>query len=311
MESSENRPKQREQHAEMDCKNFLRRQLRRKRLQDRSALLDAQRTAEIDAAYDSAIPEPNPHAPTIPIYLRPAEERDVPGITEIYNHYVLHSIIPEDQEPVDQRSIRVLLNDVQSDNLPFIVAILGTLPKDPSIHSKKFNSRYPTARSVAQSEERVVGFTYVNSYYGLSSTARGRSRFTGNLQFYVHHEYTRKGIGRSLVDRILLCTCSTHCGRGGYDWVAPKDPLQARIYGDGGGDGPRRYHQLLIERPIERGSDPDHQWLKRWLHQRFFFTEVARFLSTARSRVPEKCRWLDVVTFQKSATVEGEIMPCM
>jgi L-amino acid N-acyltransferase YncA len=281
-----------------------------KRGGDRDILQCAQRTAEINAAYETASLEPNPHAPTIAIYLRPAEERDVPGITDIYNHYVRNSIIPEDQEPVNERDIRGLLNDVCSDALPFIVAILGQPPKDPSSNAKKFNSRYPTVKPVAQSEGRVVGFTYVNAYYGLSFNASGRSRYTGNLQIYVHHDYVRKGIGGSLLDRILMCTCSTHTARGGYDWVEPKDPLEARIYCDGGGNGLRRYHQLVIERPIERNLDPDHEWLKRWLNK-FFFKQTARLLALARSRAPESGRWLDVLTFQKSATLDGEIVGCI
>jgi GNAT superfamily N-acetyltransferase len=52
--------------------------------------------------------------------------------------------------------------------------------------------------------ELIIGFGYAEtSNYGLGGTGLGRSRFTANLQFYVHPDYTRKGVGRSLLDRLI------------------------------------------------------------------------------------------------------------
>jgi len=230
----------------------------------------------------------NPNIPKIDNHLRPAQIKDISGITSIYNYYVLNSIIPEDQTPVHEQDMENVLKDAQEQGLPFIVAIKGRVPPGDS----------------TKSAEHVLGFAHTDFLsYGNGGTYMGLSRFTGVIQLYVEPNHTRKGIGRSLMDRILVCSSSTHASKEGYNWIS-SNIKEAVVYCQQGGT--HKFHQLLIHRPIEVKDDPDHEWFKQWLHSKFFIEEVAHLKSVARSSSRgTTARMLDVLTFQFEAALAG------
>ena len=86
----------------------------------------------------------------------------------------------------------------KQETLPFIVAIKGNVPViPPQGHCGK------SSKPLLPQFETIVGFGFAQTYgYGMGGRRDGRSRVTAELQFYVHHEYTRKGVGRSLLDRL-------------------------------------------------------------------------------------------------------------
>lgn len=259
--------------------------MKKQRIRRREARMEAQRQPLFPVEEEVIT---NPNTPKIAIYLRPAQEKDIPGITSIYNHYVLNSTIPEDQVPVREERMQAILTSAREQELPFIVAIKGQPPPGYSTNSI----------------EQVLGFAHTDFYnYGHGGTHTGLSRFTGVIQLYVEPNHTRKGVGRSLMDRILVCSSFAHASKEGYDWVIP-NPSDTAVYGRQG--GAHRFHQLLIHRPIETRADPDHAWLKQWLHSKFFIEEVARLRSVARS-LPRgtTARFLDLLTFQYEAAIPG------
>jgi GNAT superfamily N-acetyltransferase len=129
-------------------------------------------------------------------WLLPTSDRILTASIDIKN-----SIIPEDQVEVSEDDIAALINTCRSEKLPCIVAIRGCVPslkspKNSFIHSKSLLPKF----------ENVIGFGVAQTYgYGFSGLRTGRSRTTADLQFYVHHEYTRKGVGRSILDRLIQC----------------------------------------------------------------------------------------------------------
>lgn len=258
--------------------------------------------------------EPDPNAPSIELYLRPANKDDATGIALIYNHYVVKSFIPEDQEEVSTDFIVALIDKAMSDSVPFLVAIKGQQPPPaPRAQPKYFGKRHApdTARdqkAATTSSEMVIGFSMVEALTPTCfvSSAKSRSRLTAKLHFYTHPEYLRKGVGRCILDRTLACTSSAHCDNGSYPFVnAKNDP----VYQDQGGNGPRRFHQLLLERAVERKDDPDYAWIKVWLEKRFYFNESCRLTSVGRSAILGTAnRFLDVVQFQYEATSPGEFI---
>jgi L-amino acid N-acyltransferase YncA len=257
--------------------------VKKQRMRERQSQIAAQQQFYINEEIMA-----NPNTPKIDIYLRPAQMKDIPGITSIYNHYVLNSIIPEDQSAVSDQDMQTVLKDAQAQGLPFIVAVKGRVPPCGSI----------------KSAEKVLGFAYVEFYnYSLAGTVKGASRFTGVIQLYVEPNHTRKGVGRSLMDRILVCSSSTHASKEGYDWINP-NAREGEVYCQQG--GAHKFHQLFIHRAIEVRGDSDHEWFKQWLHNKFFIEEVARLKSVRRSSsVGTTARMLDVLTFQFEAALAG------
>jgi GNAT superfamily N-acetyltransferase len=134
--------------------------------------------------------------PVVLTFTRPATQDDVKGITDIYNHYVLspHSIITEDQKAVSADDVAFLIKHTRGEKYPFIVAVKGRMPVGKS----------KNAKSTLPQFETIIGFGYAETYNNtIGGGMNGRSRFTKNIQFYVHPEYTGKKVGRSILDRLI------------------------------------------------------------------------------------------------------------
>lgn len=271
----------------------------------------------MNPAYNTPFPdEPDPNAPTVELYIRPAHEADATGISQIYNWYVQHTIVPEDQKVVDEEAIRNKISEAKGNRTPIIVAIQG---KAPEGHLRKpmstFGRRSTQANTGAKAShpavtEFVLGFGFVDGFSGLTGVLnQGRSRFTGQLHFYVRQQQLRQGIGRCLLDRLLTATAPSHLNKGGYVF---SNPSNDQVYEGLGGNGPHRFHQLIVQRPIERSQDPDYDWLKMWLEKSFFFEETGRLKSVGRSSVGTSTisRFLDIVQFQFDASNEAEHAGC-
>jgi hypothetical protein len=112
---------------------------------------------------------------------------------------VKNSIIPEDQAAIVEGDVAEIIKLCQQEKLPCVVAIKGNIPNiQPQGHCGK------SSKPLFPQFETIVGFGFAQTYgYGINGLRSGRSRTTAELQFYVHHEYTRKGIGRSLLDRLI------------------------------------------------------------------------------------------------------------
>lgn len=118
---------------------------------------------------------------------------------------VNNSIIPEDHNDVSEEDITGVIKGCEIEKLPFIVAIKGNVPTvQPQGYYGKSSKPLPQF-------ETVIGLGWAQTYnYGIGGRRDGRSRATAEIQFYVHHEYTRKGVGRSVLDRLIQSMASTY-----------------------------------------------------------------------------------------------------
>jgi len=107
-----------------------------------------------------------------------------------------------------EHNIKHVLDLLEEEKLPFIVAVKGSIPTSPVSRAKNQRGQ---PKTTSPEGEVIVGFALATSFgYGLNGSRDGRSRAVTDLQFYVHPEYTRKGIGRSLLDRLLQCLCHSY-----------------------------------------------------------------------------------------------------
>lgn len=239
------------------------------------------------------LPDTNLYRPLIDIYLRPATSKDVPGMTVVYNRYAEEGISTEDQEPVAESVIRGILPSFEQENAPVVVAIKGRLPEPIMQRGKEV--------IILPQFEQVIGFVSLNRHdYTFGCGHMGRSRYTSDLNIYVHPEYTRKGVGRSLMDRIFQCASSTYSAKDGYDWY---NPNEHPVYKNGGG---RQCHQIIAEYATFKG-DPNFEWTQKFL-EKFSFRKVGTIDSAGRSApYARELKWLDVVIFQARASRAIEI----
>ena len=205
---------------------------------------------------------PKQFSPTIDVYLRPATMEDAGQVAGIYNHYVKNSHITEDQEPVSPEDVAGIICTSQQEALPFIVAVLGVIP---DTYTRQTSRRKPQNAMVLVREE-IVGFTFAETFnFGWGGNRKGRSRYTANLQLYVSPHHVRHGIGRNLLDRLLVTLKSTYSFMDACAWV---NPGANKVYETGGAG---KWHQLLFQLPILKVDDPNLSWVEGFLKTQFFF----------------------------------------
>lgn len=106
--------------------------------------------------------------------LRPATGLDIPAIADIYAYYVLHStatfeIDPPGRPEMDRRRL-----EIQSQGFPYLIV---------------------------ESNGVVAGYAYASAY-----RTRPAYRFSVEDSIYVHPAFTRQGLGRLLLERLIeLC----------------------------------------------------------------------------------------------------------
>jgi phosphinothricin acetyltransferase len=106
----------------------------------------------------------------IPV-LRHATPADVPALTAIYGHHVLHGLGSFETTPPDESEMRGRLEAVQEKGLAWLVA---------------------------EWDGRIVGYAYASVY-----RARPAYRYALEDSVYVDPEYGGRGVGRALLERLI------------------------------------------------------------------------------------------------------------
>ncbi|KAL9125358.1 MAG: hypothetical protein Q9217_005426 [Psora testacea] len=205
----------------------------------RRALLESER---------NFVPTPNPHTPVANIYLRPVEPNDVRQITDIWNHYVRTSAAVPIVEPDEQLFWRTSITEAYDEKLPFIVAIL--------MGHKASRNQHEVRRL---KQEHIVGFARATDF-GYSTNAY---RYTVELDVYVQDGHLRKGIGKTLFDRMMGALATGYSLKEGAPFLCA-DGLDRWI---GGG---HRIVKTILVNVLHHDGDEDLAWKKSWLESEEF-----------------------------------------
>jgi phosphinothricin acetyltransferase len=104
--------------------------------------------------------------------IRSAEPRDLPAITRIYAHAVLHGTASFELEPPDEAEITRRYVALHDGGFPYVVA---------------------------EFDGSVAGYAYAGPY-----RARPAYRFTVEDSIYIDAAMQRRGVGRALLDALLV-----------------------------------------------------------------------------------------------------------
>ena len=113
-----------------------------------------------------------PVEPAFSFTIRPAVEADLPDIREIYNHYVMNTVITFDEKRMTIKQWKEKFAYVQKLRFPFLVAV------SPS--------------------GQILGFTYVVPW-----KPKAAYRFTVENSIYLRAAATGKGLGKALMSELL------------------------------------------------------------------------------------------------------------
>ncbi|KAI9754589.1 MAG: hypothetical protein M1835_000888 [Candelina submexicana] len=191
--------------------------------------------AELRANY---VAPPNPHAPKAKIYLRPASMADFKQIAELYKYYIQNTVHVPEREVSSETTLRYRYEAIRGRGFPWLVAV------EPIMIQRR---RY----------EKIVGFGHIDDY----SDSKSSYRYTAELEFYVHHQHLRLGIGKCLMDKLMCCLDPTYMPRGGYIFDAGEDDNK---YREG---GMRVISKVLINFPFDHKDDKTVKWLGDWMAQ--------------------------------------------
>ncbi|MCJ1462049.1 hypothetical protein MMC07_000649 [Pseudocyphellaria aurata] len=175
------------------------------------------------------------HTPPVNFYIRSADEKDLKQISEIYNYYVLHSVVAIESEPLTEQQWRGRWIDATESNYAFLVAVQMN-PKGTS-------------------SETVCGFAYSDDF----GDDRSAWRYTCELQCYVGNWTLRTGIGKSLVDRMMSALDPTYVVRAGAKLEGIETPIRDE------GCGVRVIHKVVINISHSAKDLDTLEWQKQWL----------------------------------------------
>ncbi|KAG9248291.1 hypothetical protein BJ878DRAFT_62765 [Calycina marina] len=247
---------------------------------------------------------PHEHAPKVDCYLRPSQPSDTAQIAAIYNYYVQNSHVTEDQENITESAIQSLGAKLKQEKLPFIVVVKGNAPQ--SQHSCSGQPKVLILKG-----ETVLGFALAHSStYGFGGLRTGRSRFNVKAEVFVHHEYLRNKLGRSLMDKLLQCT-SLHSGSNAYKWVNP-DP--SNLVYEVGGLIPLHTMSVSLVGPQtsrSKADDAEFRWKKEFLlsllyQEQGMLKRASRTTKDGNIYCPTPM-FLDNIIYTKYLTTEKEV----
>src|ERR1700712_5273364 len=113
-----------------------------------------------------------PDEPAFTFEIRPAVERDIPDMLEIYNYYVANSTVTFDEDALTLKEMRAKFRVVQALKYPWLVAV--------------------SPRGL------ILGYTYVTPW-----KQKAAYRFTVEDSIYLAPAATGKGVGKALLARML------------------------------------------------------------------------------------------------------------
>ena len=102
--------------------------------------------------------------------IRRVELKDTGDITEIYNEYVVNSIVTFETEAVSEAEMYVRISEISSHYPYFVYEVDG----------------------------RVVGYCYAHAW-----KERAAYKYTLETAVYLSPEYSGKGIGKQLMQRLI------------------------------------------------------------------------------------------------------------
>lgn len=188
-------------------------------------------------------PVVNPHTPKAKIYIRPVESGDLKQVAIIYNHYVDHSVVVPEMKRLNERQWAGRFADCRESNYAFLVAV-QLVAKDGG------NNR-------RSQQETICGFAYADDY----GDKENAWRYTCELQVYVGSWILRKGVGKSLIDRMMVALDPDYIPRGAVKFNGGVDAVRYE------GGGVRVIRKIVITLPYAAKDENTLKWQKEWFSQ--------------------------------------------
>jgi phosphinothricin acetyltransferase len=158
------------------------------------------------------------------ITVRNASEEDLPQIQEIFEHYVLNTIVSFLVQKPPPNYIVSRFRETTARNLPYLVAL--------------------------DDSDQVVGYSYASAFRGFM-LGYGH---TVEISLFCHPQHTKKGVGSQMMKRLIaLLRCAKHVTRE----VGHEDSPQEH-------DVKKVMAIMSVDQNAAGGGLAVRDWYKRW-----------------------------------------------
>jgi L-amino acid N-acyltransferase YncA len=180
------------------------------------------------------------------VTLRPATQSDMAGVFEIHKYYTLETVITFKTVVTSEAEHAENLRSVQSQRLPYIVAVLSGC-----------DQAEPT-------REPVLGYIYCSGF----RSGKSGYRHTVELSLFCHPEHQAQGIGTLLLKKLLSVLA---CPQENKEWYE----------GGNARSEDQKVRQVLAVMAVDEMGRESGYGLKRW-YERFGFEEVGHLKKVGR-----------------------------
>ena len=218
-------------------------------------------------------PIPPEYIPKANIYIRPAVRSDLRQITDIYNHYVEHTIHADELEKTDENDWLNRLQSVNEESFAFLVAVAKSakVPRGRDARdrgssradTRNGRGRNGTQRRPGPLPETILGFVYAEDFAGRNTVYR----YTAEIRLYVHPDNYRLGVGKTLMDRMIPSLDQGYISRGATDFIA-----ECKNHYEVGGK--REIRKVITHICYRTGEEKEFEWKKKWLEENWEFDHV-------------------------------------
>lgn len=200
--------------------------------------------------------------PGIDMYVRSAKREDMERIRDIYNHYVNYTVVAPELEHQTEHEMTSRWQSVQANKLPFLVAC------ERGTRLKARRGKYGPGEDVVL-PDKVVGFAFVHDYHDKTAMYH----LTVKMEVYTSNERCRKGIARTLVDKLMTVLDLGHTSQSACE-VTGADL-------DGSMES-RAVKSIIVNYPHDAERKEKLEWMARWLGSGYGFKHVGMLESIGR-----------------------------
>lgn len=182
----------------------------------------------------------HPNKPKADIYIRPAEEKDLGAIVEIFNWYIKNTAATAEIQPKNIAGMRERMDEARDEGFDMYVAVQKSGRSGANGHNHRAVS------------EPICGFTYANDIAGQHHSYI----YTAEIFVFASHDHPHVGIGRCLFDRMMNLVDLNYIPKGGCEWRG--EQLLTR----------REIKKILVNIPYwdkVEADNEDLQWKGNWL----------------------------------------------
>lgn len=144
----------------------------------------------------------HPNKPIADIYIRPAEEKDLGAMAEIFNWYVKNTAATAEIQPKNIAMMREVMQETREEGFDIYVAVQRSGRSGANGHNHRVGA------------EPICGFIYANDVNGQHHSFI----YAAEIFVYASHDHPHVGIGRCLFDRMMDLLDLNYVPKGGCEW---------------------------------------------------------------------------------------------